>query len=144
MLRLGIVLAKDGGAFHEFNKPMTFGIMPLLGRAEQMVSWVHIKDVARAFRFAIERIELSGAYNVVAPLPVTHSNLMHSMARAKGGLKIPFPVPAFVLKLALGEMSIEVLKSCTVSADKIIDRGFKFEYRDIETAVKDLLKKPKK
>lgn len=144
LLRLGIVLAKEGGAFHEFNKPMTFGIMPLLGRAEQMVSWVHIKDVARAFRFAIERIELSGAYNVVAPLPVTHSNLMHSMARAKGGLKIPFPVPAFVLKLVLGEMSIEVLKSCTVSADKIIDRGFKFEYRDIETAVKDLLAKPKK
>lgn len=144
LLRLGIVLAKEGGAFREFNKPMNFGVMPILGGGEQMVSWVHVRDVARAIRFAIERIELSGAYNIVAPLPVTHSHLVHSMARAKGGLKIPFPVPAFVLKMALGEMSIEILKSCTVSPKKIKDTGFRFQFRDIESAVKELYKKPEK
>lgn len=144
LLRLGIVLAKEGGAFREFNKPMNFGVMPVLGGGDQMVSWVHVRDVARAFRFAIERIELSGAYNIVAPLPVTHSNLVHSMARAKGGLKIPFPVPSFVLKMVLGEMSVEVLKSCTVSPEKITDTGFRFQFRDIESAVKDLYKRPEK
>ena len=104
-----------------------------------MVSWVHVRDVARAFRFAIERIELSGAYNIVAPLPVTHSNLVHSMARAKGGLKIPFPVPSFVLKMVLGEMSVEILKSCTVSADKIMQNGYRHQYDTIEKAVKEIL-----
>lgn len=144
VIRLGIVLAKEGGAFYEFNKPMNFGIMPILGRAEQMVSWVHVKDVVRMMRFAIERTEVSGIYNAVAPLPVTHSNLVHTMARAKGGLKIPFPVPAPIVKLILGEMSTEVLKSCTVSSEKIMEKGFRFDFRDIETAVKDLLTKPKK
>lgn len=144
ILRLGIVLAKEGGAFKEFNKPMSFGVMPLLGRAEQVVSWVHVTDVARAMRFAIERIELSGPYNVVAPLPVTHSNLMYTIGRERGGVKIPIPIPAVLLKLALGEMSTEILKSCTVSPQKITDRGFRFDFRDIETAVKALLKKPAK
>lgn len=144
ILRLGIVLAKDGGAFKEFNKPMNFGIMPILGSGDQMVSWIHVTDVARMIRFAIERIEVSGTFNATAPLPVSHSNLVHSMARAKGGIKIPMPAPAFLLKLMLGEMSIEVLKSCTVSSEKIKDEGFRFEFRDIESAVKDLLQKPKK
>lgn len=142
ILRLGIVLAKDGGAFKEFNKPMKYGIMPILGSGDQMVSWIHVTDVARMIRFAIERIEVSGTFNATAPLPVTHSNLVHSMARARGGIKIPIPVPAFLLKIMLGEMSIEVLKSCTVSSEKIKDEGFRFEFRDIETAVKDLLAKP--
>jgi NAD dependent epimerase/dehydratase family enzyme len=119
---------------------MNFGIMPILGGGEQVVSWVHVKDVARAMRFAIERIELAGIYNVVAPLPVTHSNMVHTMAKSKGWLKIPIPLPSPLVKLMLGEMSTEVLKSCTVSPDKISETGFRFDFRDIETAVKDILK----
>jgi len=144
VLRLGIVLAKEGGAFKEFNKPMNFGIMPILGSGEQMVSWIHVRDVVRMIRFAIERSEVEGIYNTVAPLPVTHSNLVHSMARAKGGIKIPIPVPAPLLKLMLGEMSIEVLKSCTVTPARIMEKGFRFEFRDIESAVKNLCAKPAK
>lgn len=144
ILRLGIVLAKEGGAFYEFNKPMNFGVMPVLGGGEQVVSWVHIRDVVRAMRFAIERIELSGTYNVVAPLPVAHTNLVHAMSRSKNGWRVPIPVPAALLKIMLGEMSTEVLKSCTVSSAKITDTGFRFDFRDIETAVKDLYAKPPK
>lgn len=144
ILRFGIVLANEGGAFKEFHKPMKFGIMPILGSGEQMVSWVHVRDIARMIRFAIQRIEVAGTFNAVAPLPVTHSNLVHVMANVKEGLKIPFPVPAVLLKLILGEMSIEILKSCTVSCDKIQKAGFRFEFRDIESATQDLLKKPTK
>ncbi|MCB0696006.1 MAG: TIGR01777 family oxidoreductase [Chitinophagaceae bacterium] len=144
VLRFGIVLGREGGAFREFNKPMNFGIMPILGSGDQVVSWIHVRDVARMIRFAIERTEVSGIFNATAPLPVTHSNLVHSMARAKGGIKIPMPVPAFLLKLVLGEMSIEVLKSCTVSSGKIKGKGFRFEFRDIESAVSNLCTKPAK
>lgn len=144
VLRFGIVLSRDGGYFREFCKRMMMGVTPILGNGEQVVSWIHIQDLARMIRFAIERVEVSGVYNAVAPIPVSQSILVQTMARAKGGLKVPIPVPAFVIKLMLGEMSVEILKSCTVSAEKIMDKGFRFDYRDIETAVKDLCTRKKK
>ncbi|HEY9178865.1 MAG TPA: TIGR01777 family oxidoreductase [Flavipsychrobacter sp.] len=144
ILRFGIVLARDGGYFHEFYNKMKLGVTPILGNGEQVVSWIHVHDLARMIRFAIERVEMSGVYNAVAPIPVSQSILVQTMARAAGGLRVPIPVPAFIIKLMVGEMSIEVLKSCTVSPEKIMDKGFRFDYRDIETAVKDLLSKKKK
>lgn len=144
ILRFGIVLARDGGYFREFCKKMMMGVTPILGNGEQVVSWIHVRDLARMIRFAIERVEVSGVYNAVAPIPVSQSILVQAMARAKGGLKVPIPVPAFIIKMMLGEMSIEVLKSCTASPEKIMDKGFRFDYRDIETAVKDLCTKKKK
>lgn len=141
VFRLGIVLAKEGGAFSEFVKPMNFWVKPILGSGEQIVSWIHVKDLARMIRFAIERVEVSGVYNAVAPKPVSHSELMSTIAANKSGPKIPIPVPAFALKMILGEMSIEVLKSCTVSSEKIAAKGFKFDHVYIDSAVKDLLSK---
>lgn len=144
VLRMGIVMAKESGAFAEFVKPMRWGVMPILGSGDQVVSWIHVTDAARMIRFAIERIEVTGTYNAVAPLPVAHTNLMHTIGRVKRGWQIPIPVPGAILKVILGEMSIEVLKSATVSAEKIQKRGFRFEFRDIESAAKNLLQKKKK
>lgn len=143
VLRIGIVLAKEGGAFKEFVKPMKFMVKPILGSGEQMVSWIHINDLVRLIRFAIERIETEGVFNAVAPKPVTHTTLMNTIAEEKKGVQIPIPVPAPLLKIALGEMSTEILKSCTVSSEKIYQRGFRYNFTYIEDAVKDLLK-PKK
>ena len=108
-----------------------------------MVSWIHITDMARMLRFAIERTEVSGIYNAVAPKPVTHSALMSNAAANRKGIKIFVPVPAPLLKLAVGEMSVEVLKSSTVSCQKIVDAGFKFEHNYIDTALKDLMSRKK-
>lgn len=139
VLRFGIVLAKEGGAFKEFYKPQKFGVMPILGSGKQVVSWIHVKDVAGIIKYAIERENISGVYNTVAPAPATHSKLMHTIGDVKGGISIPVPVPAFALKLMLGEMSTEILKSCTVSSKKIEDAGYDFKYPDIHTAVTDLI-----
>ena len=141
ILRFGIVLGKESGAFHEFSFPLSFGIMPILGPGTQVVSWISIDDLARLILFAIEHNDVSGKYNAVAPAPVTNEQLMRTLAAVKGGLKIPFHVPAFFLKAMLGEMSIEVLKSCTVSAQKILNSGFSFAHSDIDTAVKAILGK---
>lgn len=141
VLRFGIVLAKEGGAFKEFEKPTKFGIRPILGNGEQVLSWIHITDLVRMIRFAIERTEVVGTYNAVAPKPVDNANLMQAISNVKRGTLIPIPVPAVLIKLALGEMSTEVLKSCTVSAAKISAKGFRFEYSYIEDAVSALLKK---
>lgn len=139
VLRLGIALGKESGAFREFEKPMQFGIMPILGGGAQMVSWIEVEDLARLFLFSLQHEHVSGVYNAVAPGPVAHRELMHTIAKIKGGIKIPAPVPSFVLKIMLGELSIEILKSVTVSAKKTLNSGFKFNYPDIETAVRRIL-----
>ncbi|MCD6012780.1 MAG: hypothetical protein K0Q79_2642 [Flavipsychrobacter sp.] len=140
IIRIGIVLGKDGGAFPELAKPLSFGVMPILGSGKQVVCWIDIDDLARLFLFMLENEGLSGIFNGVAPNPVTHKELMYAIAKEKGGLKIPVPVPAFVLKIALGEMSTEILKSCTVSAAKTLGTGFTFRHPDLSGTLKRLSK----
>ncbi len=140
VLRLGIVLGKGHGAFAELARPLSLGVMPILGSGDQMTSWISVHDLARLFVFALEHPSINGIYNAVAPAPVTHKTLMQAISTIKGGLHIPVPVPALLLKMILGEMSIEVLKSCTVSADKIVQAGFAFDHPDINNAVTAILK----
>jgi uncharacterized protein len=138
ILRIGIVLGKEGGAYPQLAGPLKFGLMPILGSGKQMVSWIGIEDLARLFVHAIERKDMAGIYNGVAPAPVTHLQLMRTLVKVKGGFRIPAHAPAFVLRLLLGEMAEEVLKSCTVSAKKTLDSGFVFENPDIVSALKRL------
>ncbi len=137
--RFGIVLSNKGGALAEFKKPVQFGIAAILGSGKQIVSWIHIEDLCRLFIYAIENETLQGVYNAVAPAFVTNKELTLTLAqKMKGRFFIPLHVPVFAIKLILGEMSVEVLKSATVSCGKIQAAGFKFLYRDIEGALEDL------
>ena len=141
-LRLGIVLSNTGGALVEFKRPLHFGIAGILGSGKQVISWIHIDDLCRIFIEAIENTRLSGVYNAVAPKPVTNKVLTLQLAQAmRGKFSIPLHVPGFVLKLMLGTRSIEVLKSTTVSSDKIRKAGFQFNYPSIEEAIKELCSK---
>ncbi|PSK90694.1 TIGR01777 family oxidoreductase [Taibaiella chishuiensis] len=139
IVRIGIVLSGTGGALAEFRKPLKFGLATILGSGRQIVSWVHIDDLCRLILYAIEQEELSGVYNAVAPAPVSNKTLTLQLARNRGGFYIPVRVPAFALKIAMGAMSAEVLKSATLSADKTLSTGFSFKYPDIDSALKQLL-----
>ena len=139
-LRTGIVLANEGGAFAEFKKPVKFGIAAVLGSGLQTISWIHIEDLCRMYLFAMDHQEISGVYNAVAPMPVKNKQLMLLLAkRLKGKFSVAVHVPAFLLKIIMGEMSVEVLKSATVSANKIRAADFTFLYPSIEAAVDKLL-----
>lgn len=141
-LRIGIVLSNDGGALVEFKKTTAFGIASVLGSGKQMVSWVHIEDLCRMFISAIENENMQGSYNAVAPEPVSNKNLTLALAKAMNGkFYLPVHVPEFVLKIMMGQRSIEVLKSTTVSCKKIVDAGFEFKFKTIEQAVNNLTKK---
>ncbi len=141
-LRTGIVLSNDGGALAEFKKPLQFGIAGILSKGTQIVSWIHIDDLCRMFVEAIQNEQLSGAYNAVAPAPVSNKTLTLELASiVKGKSFIPIHVPAIVLKMMLGESSVEVLKSCTVSCEKIKQAGFTFLYPSIEAALNQLCNK---
>ena len=138
-LRLGIVLSNEGGAFVEFKKPVKFGLAAILGSGKQIISWIHIEDVCRMFVFAIENEQIQGAYNAVAPMPITNQLLTLALAKKmKGKFFVSMNIPAFILKLMLGEMSIEVLKSTKVSSEKIRNAGFTFLYPSITAALAHL------
>ncbi|MCX6293872.1 MAG: TIGR01777 family oxidoreductase [Sphingobacteriales bacterium] len=138
-LRTGIVLSNYGGALVEFKKPLLMGIAAILGNGKQMISWIHVEDLCRMFIHAIENPKLTGSFNAVSPKPVSNKTLTLTLAKLiRGKFYIPMHVPAFILKLMLGESSIEVLKSTTVSSEKIKSTGFTFYYPSIEAALKDL------
>lgn len=137
ILRTGIVLSRSGGALDEFRKPLAWGIGTILGNGKQVISWIQLDDLCKLYIAAIENVQIKGVYNAVSPIPVTNKELVLTLAnQTRNKRYTPIHVPAFVLQLALGEMSIEVLKSATVSAAKILATGFHFSYPDINTAIK--------
>ena len=138
-LRTGIVLSKHGGALKEFLKPLAVRMAAVLGNGKQMISWIDVRDLAKMFVYAIEHENISGSYNAVAPSPVSNKTLTKTLASVLyGKFYITTYVPSVVLKIMLGEMSIEVLKSTTVSAQKIQDAGFVFDYPEITKSLSSL------
>jgi uncharacterized protein (TIGR01777 family) len=141
ILRTGIVLSNEGGALVEFKKPLLFKTAAILGNGQQMISWIHIDDLCDQYIYAIENETINGVFNAVAPNPVSNATLTKTLARKIcGSFFITIKVPAFMLKIMLGEMSIEILKSTTVSAKKIEAAGFHFRFPDINVAIDELLK----
>lgn len=138
VFRTGIVLSNQGGAYAEFKKPLAFGVAGVLGSGKQVVSWLHLDDAVRMYAAAVENENWQGVYNAVAPQPVSNKELITTMAKERGRFHLTVPVPSFALKIALGEMSVEVLKSATVSAEKIAGEGFRFLYPNIDAAVQNL------
>lgn len=136
--RTGIVLSNKGGALREFKKPLRFGIATVLGRGRQVISWIHIDDLVQLYISAIENPEINGVYNAVAPAPVSNKELTLQLAKSRKRFFIPIHIPSFLLKLFLGEMSAEVLKSCTVSSKKIEDAGYQFLFPSVQSALQNL------
>lgn len=138
-LRTGIVLSREGGAWPELTKALRLRVLPIPGNGRQVVSWVHVADLARLYVAAIGDAGMSGPYNAVAPEPVTYNELMACVARVRGGWHFMPHIPAIALRAALGEMSVELLKSCTVSAGNVLRSGFVYQCPDIRSAVHRLL-----
>jgi uncharacterized protein (TIGR01777 family) len=136
-LRTGVVLA-TGGALAKMAMPVKFYIGSPLGDGKQWVPWVHWQDVIDMYFYGIENTKIEGVFNMVAPNPVTNKQLTQAIAKQlHKPLWLP-NVPAFFLKLLMGEMSTIVLASTKVSAQKIEDEGFKFKYPGITSALKEI------
>jgi uncharacterized protein (TIGR01777 family) len=139
-MRTGVVLDAKGGALVKIAGPVKWGVGAALGSGRQWMPWIHWQDVIDMYLYAIENENLSGDYNMVAPNPVTNKQLTQAIAKElRRPLLLP-KVPAFALELALAEMSTVVLNSTKVSAQKIEDAGYKFNYPTLTWALKDIYK----
>ena len=112
----------------------------MFGDGEQAVSWIHIDDLTRLYRFCIEQKHMTGVYNAAAPDVVSNKEMILSIAKTRGKPFIPVHVPVFMLKLALGELSIELLKSTTVDDTKVRNAGFQFVFPTLDAALNDLIR----
>jgi uncharacterized protein len=141
ILRTGIVLSKDGGVIPAFLTPIKFGVATVLGKGDQIISWIHIDDLCNMYIQAIENERMQGVYNAVAPKPVSTEILTKTIARTvKGKAFISMHVPAWLLKIVLGEMSVEVLRSIKASSRKIEQSGFTFLHPEVTAAVQHALR----
>lgn len=137
-VRTGMVLAKNDGALPQIVKPIKFNVGAPLGSGEQWQSWIHIMDIAGIYLFIFNN-QFEGTYNAVAPNPVINKKMTKEIAKQLDQhLWLP-NIPKFSLKLLLGEMSHLVLDSQLVSSKKIKEVGYRFKYRNIETALENLL-----
>jgi uncharacterized protein len=140
ILRTGIVLSNEGGAFPEFARPVKYGIAGILGTGKQMISWIHIEDLCRLYMEAMINPAWSGIYNAVSPNPVNNRNFTLELAKKmKGSFFIQLPVPNFLLRLMLGERTEEVLKSSNISSNKVNQQGFQFIYPTVDAAFRELI-----
>lgn len=138
-LRFGMVLAREGGALAKMMPLFKKRLGGTLGGGQQWWSWLSIDDAAGIIRHALETDGLSGPVNAVSPYPVTNLGFTKTLAGILGRLAI-FPVPAFALRLALGEMADALLLASVKATPRALLRsGYQFEYPDLGTALRHLL-----
>ncbi len=138
-IRIGIVLAKNGGALQEMVKPIKMGVGAAFGSGLQYQSWIHIQDLVAIFQFVIQN-QLSGVFNGVAPYPVTNSELTKAIAKTLGKPLFLPNIPQFVMKIVLGEMHQILFSSQHVSCRKLLDLKYQFKFASLDKALNDLLK----
>lgn len=134
--RTGIVVGPDGGFLKRMLLPFRLGLGGRLGSGKQYMPWVHRNDVVNALLFLMENTDTSGAYNVVSPFPLTNADFTRCLGQVLHR-PTPFPAPAPVLRVALGEMSRLLLTGQRAIPEKLQSSGFDFSYTELGSALTD-------
>ncbi|MEM1303900.1 MAG: DUF1731 domain-containing protein, partial [Planctomycetota bacterium] len=139
-MRIGMVLSPDGGALAKLLPLFRLCLGGRLGDGKQVVSWISLPDLVRAFEHAIADESLHGAVNGVAPGAVTNAEFTKVLASVLGRCE-SIPAPAFALRLMVGEMASEVLLGgARVEPKRLVDSGFAFDTPTLEPALRAVLK----
>jgi len=137
-LRLGLVLARDGGALPSLVRPVRMGLGTIIGSGQQWTSWIHIDDAIRLIEFALGNRALRGAVNAVAPAPVSHAQFQRELAQS---LRRPLwlRIPARLLRRILGEMAQLLVDGQRAVPVRAVAVGFMFHYPEVGTALRQLV-----
>ncbi|RZJ38881.1 MAG: TIGR01777 family protein [Chryseobacterium sp.] len=138
-VRTSTVLSEKGGALEVLKKPIELNVGAVLGTGDQYFPWIHIDDLVNIYVKAVECVTIDGAYNASAPDFVTNKILTKTIADHLGKTIWLPNIPKFVIKTALGEMSVLALEGSRISPDKIINEGFNFAYERLDSALADVL-----
>ena len=138
LMRTGLVLAAEGGMLQRMLGPFKLGLGGRIGNGQQWMSWIDRDDWINIALAMINTPEMHGAYNATAPDPVRNKIFTSRLAKH---LHRPamLPIPAILLKLAMGEMSELLLGSQNVLPFKLLEQGFKFNYPDLDSSLKHCL-----
>src|SRR6185503_17699657 len=136
--RTAVVLAKRGGLFPLMALPVRLFFGRRFGEGKQAMPWIHLADQVRAIRFLLENENARGIYNLISPEPVSNADFMRMIAKV---LRRPywFHVPAFLLRIPLGEMSVLLTEGRYAQPKRLIELGFQFRFGNLEHAMEDLL-----
>jgi uncharacterized protein (TIGR01777 family) len=138
IIRLGVVLEKNGGALAKMLPAFKFGLGGKIASGKQFMSWVHRQDVLSAIDFLINNDKLSGVFNVTSPNPLTNAEFTQALAKT---LRRPafFDMPLFVVKMLFGEMGETLLaKGQRVYPKNLLDSGFDFRFKNLRDALIDI------
>ena len=135
IFRFGIVLGKDGGALAKMIAPFKLGVGGVIGDGSQAVSFIHRDDLMAAYMHIIEHDTLEGVFNLTAPTPTTNRGLTKALGEYLNRPTL-LPLPAFILKLLLGEGASILTEGQSVLPKRLLESGFVFEYPTIESALK--------
>lgn len=139
LIRTGIVLSNRGGFLHKILTPIKYFAGTILGSGKQVIPWIHIHDHISAIIYLIKTEAAIGAFNLVSPKPVSLSELTKTVGK-KINRPVFLKVPAFLVRLVLGDMAKEtLLASQTVKPKKLEELGFEWRFTDIEDALTNLI-----
>lgn len=139
VVRIGMVLSNKGGALPKMILPFKYYFGSYLGSGKQWMPWIHIYDLVNVFVLLANKSLPPGIYNGVAPEFVNNKQFSETLASALHKPLLPLGVPAFLLKILLGEMSVMVLKGNKVSAKKLLDNKFHFQFPQLSLALNHLV-----
>lgn len=137
-LRTGVVLSKEGGALSKMATPIKWGIGSPLGSGIQYIPWLHLDDICGMYCKAVQDENVSGVYNAVASEHVTNKGFTKQIAAVLSKRLWAPKVPAFLLRLLFGEMSIIILEGSRIDNQKIKDAGYVFKFDQLTDALKDI------
>jgi uncharacterized protein (TIGR01777 family) len=137
IIRTGVVLSTRGGALPRLALTVRLGLGGRIGSGRQWMPWIHIEDEVRAIQFLIAQPQAQGPYNLCAPQPLRNAELMRALGKV---LRRPIwlPIPAFAMKLLLGEMSTVLLDGQRMVPSRLLEAGFVFQHPEIHAALRDL------
>ncbi len=135
ILRTAPVLSAKAGFLARMIPPSRFGLYPCFGTGRQIISWIHLDDLAHFMLFTLQTPSISGMYHLVAPGSVSQRQFMRTLRQVSRRPGIVFPVPEFMLRLMFGEMASILFESIDVRPDKILATGFAYQYPELGQAL---------
>ena len=139
IVRSGVVLGPDGGAFTEMRRSFDLKVASRMGDGQQWLSWIHLDDMVNSLMFLLTHNTAQGIFNATAPEPVTNAYFTTAMQQATGAW-ISVPLPAFALRALVGEMAVDILLvGQRVIPKQLLDMSFEFKHSQVDDAIREIL-----